>query len=250
MGNHLVCFPNPWVPYCWPAPQTTCLVTYSNFPSNGDLPDPSGSGVALDSAWRLRDVSVRDGTGDPGRMMGEGKKEARDLRREGFLVPFHQVEFYQQSPETRASLYVKCPTWWEGVWVPPNMAVPLPPAITYRACMLLMEKYGTSESRFWWMVVEAEWTLLVFGRWCADIPQRGIMCRLSPRIRRTLDTLGVETLLHYCPYSTADVRSWLQAHDQNLWDDHRSRHSAFGVLPVPYQLPWKNGLNSCGLIIR
>lgn len=221
MGNHLICFPNPWVPYCWPAPQTACSVTYSNFPPNGDLPDPAGSGVALDSAWRLREVSVCNGTGDPGRMIGEGKKEARDLRREGFLVPFQQVEFYQQSPEARASLYVKCPEWWEEVWVPPNMAVPLPPAITYRARMLLVEKSGTSESRFWWMVVEAEWTVLVFGRWCADIPQRGIMWRLSPRIRQTLNTLGVETLLHYCPYSTVDVRSWLQAHDQHHWDHHK-----------------------------
>jgi hypothetical protein len=49
------------------------------FPQAGDLPDTSGSGVALDSAWHLRDVSVRDGTGDPGRMIGEGKKEARDM---------------------------------------------------------------------------------------------------------------------------------------------------------------------------
>jgi hypothetical protein len=57
------------------------------------------------------------------------------------------------------------------------MAVPLPPAITYRVRMLLMEKDGTSEPRFWWMVVEAEWAVLVFGRWCADIPQRGIMWR-------------------------------------------------------------------------
>jgi hypothetical protein len=56
----------------------------------------------------LRDVPVRDGIGDPGRMIGKGEKNARDLRREGFLVPFQQVEFYQQSPETRASLYVKC----------------------------------------------------------------------------------------------------------------------------------------------
>jgi hypothetical protein len=101
------------------------------------------------------------------------------------------------------------------------MAVPLPQAITYRGRMLLMEKDGTSESRFRWMVVEAEWAFSVFGRWCADIPQRGIMWWLSPRIRRTLNTLGVETLLHYCPHSTVDVRSWLQAHDQHLWDDHK-----------------------------
>jgi hypothetical protein len=96
------------------------------------------------------------------------------------------------------------------------MAVPLPPAITYSARMLLMEKDGKSESRFWWMVVEAEWTVLVFGRWCADIPQRGIMFRLRTRIRRTLTTLRAEKLLHYCPYSTADVRYWIQEHDQNL----------------------------------
>jgi hypothetical protein len=42
-------------------------------------------------------------------MIGEGKKKARDQRREGFVVSFQQVEFDQQSPETRASLYVKCP---------------------------------------------------------------------------------------------------------------------------------------------
>jgi hypothetical protein len=136
------------------------------------------------------------------------------------MVPFQQVDFFQQSPEPRASLYVKCPEWWEEVWVPPNMAVPLHPVITYRARMLLVEKAGTSESRFWWMVVEAEWNVLVFGRWSADTPQRG-MWRLSPRIRRTLTTLEVETLLHYFPYSKVDIRSWIQAHEQHPWDRHK-----------------------------
>jgi hypothetical protein len=42
MGNQLVCFHNPWVPYFWPAPQTTCLVTYSNFPQMGTFPTRQG----------------------------------------------------------------------------------------------------------------------------------------------------------------------------------------------------------------
>jgi hypothetical protein len=122
---------------------------------------------------------------------------------------------------TRSYIYVKCPAWWEEVWVPPNMAVQMTPAIRYRGRMLLMEKHGTYESRFWWMFVEAEWTVLVFGRWCADIPQRGIMWRLSPRFRRTLTTLGVDMLLQYCSYSTADVHSWIQAQDQHPWNDRK-----------------------------
>jgi hypothetical protein len=47
------------------------------------------------------------------------------------------------------------------------------------------------------------------------------MWRLSPRIRRTLTTLGVDILLQYCPYSTADVRSWIQAQDQHPWNDRK-----------------------------
>jgi hypothetical protein len=71
--------------------------------------------------------------------------------------------------------------------------------------------------------------VLVFGRWCTDIPQRGIMWRLSPRIRQTLTTMGVETILDNCPYSTADVRSWLQAHDQHLSDDRNQTFRIRGL---------------------
>jgi hypothetical protein len=69
MGNHLVCFPNPWVPYCWPAPQTTCLVKYSNFPQMGTCPTRQGV------AWR-RIVPGACGTFPCVT---------------GFLVPFQQV---------------------------------------------------------------------------------------------------------------------------------------------------------------
>jgi hypothetical protein len=49
------------------------------------------------------------------------------------------------------------------------MMVPIPPVVTYRASMLLSEKKGTPEYDFWWRVMEVEWVVLVFGRWCADI---------------------------------------------------------------------------------
>jgi hypothetical protein len=135
------------------------------------LPDPGGGEVALDSAWALREGTIADGSGDPGRMLGEARKEARDTQRKfNEFVANHQVEFYRQGPPARQSLYPRIPSWWEEVWVSQNT-----PVITYRARSLLPDKSGKPEGEFFEGVLEAEWTALVFGRWCADIPQRGIM---------------------------------------------------------------------------
>jgi hypothetical protein len=62
----LLCMNTPWVPHLWPPPQTNCDVRFANFPQSGDLPDPTGKGVAHDSAWRLRERARAGGTGDPG----------------------------------------------------------------------------------------------------------------------------------------------------------------------------------------
>jgi hypothetical protein len=62
-------------------------------------------------------------------------------------------------------------------------------------------------------VFEAEWTVLVFVRWCADIPQRGIMWQLPVRLRANIDELGIENLLHRSPYCVAEVRAWISDHD-------------------------------------
>jgi hypothetical protein len=56
--------------------------------------DPGGSDISLDSTWRLRAASIEGGTGEPGRMLGEIKKEHRDAWKRSFLVPCQQVEFY------------------------------------------------------------------------------------------------------------------------------------------------------------
>jgi hypothetical protein len=214
----LLCFGFPVVPYNWPLPQTPCPATYTNFTPRGDLPDPAGGETALDSAWSLREGSIADGSGDPGRMLGEARKEARDTHRKfNEFVAYHQVEFYRQGPPARQSLYPRIPSWWEEVWVSQNMFVPLPPVITYRARSLLPEKVGTPEGEFFERVLEAEWTALVFGRWCADIPQRGIMWALSPRLRRNIDEMGVPALRDQSRYSRADVEKWLADHDSHPW---------------------------------
>jgi hypothetical protein len=83
----LLCMNTPWVPNLWPPPRTNCDVSFANFPPSGDLPDPTGKGVALDSAWRLRERACVGGTGDPGRLIAETRKEYRDARSMAFWFP-------------------------------------------------------------------------------------------------------------------------------------------------------------------
>ena len=89
----LVCLNSPWVPFRWSQPQHLIEVSRSRFPGTGDLVDPGGSDIFLDSAWRLRTASIEGGTGEPGRMLGKIKKEHRDARKHNCLVPYQQVEF-------------------------------------------------------------------------------------------------------------------------------------------------------------
>jgi hypothetical protein len=127
----LLCLPEPWVPHRWPETQTPCAANFKNFTPVGDLADPSGGEVALDSAWALRRQSLEAGTGDPSRLVGKYRKEYRDSMRKGqFLIPFHQVEFYEQSPAARKELYPRRPDWWEDSWISQNLVLPLPPVTT------------------------------------------------------------------------------------------------------------------------
>jgi hypothetical protein len=92
--------------------QTPCPTTYANFTPRGDLPDPDGGETALDSAWSLRKGSIADGSGDPGRMLGEARKEARDTHcKFNEFVAYHQVKFYRQGPPARQSLYPRIHSW-------------------------------------------------------------------------------------------------------------------------------------------
>jgi hypothetical protein len=127
----MVCFPRSWVPYRWPKLQPPCKLDISTYTPRGDLPDPDGGEAALDSGWNIRRGSVKERTGDPGRWLREVLKEARDQGRAKF-VPYHMVEYYQQSPRARHNLYAVVQQWWKEVWVFENIYVPLPPILTYR----------------------------------------------------------------------------------------------------------------------
>jgi hypothetical protein len=95
----------------WLPPQTPRPPTYAKFLPGGDLPNPAGPGVVLDSLWALRELAIASISGDPGRLVSETRKEYRDARKYGFLVLFQQVEFYEQTGEARDALYVRCQNW-------------------------------------------------------------------------------------------------------------------------------------------
>jgi len=97
------------------------------------------------------------------------------------------------------------------------MLVPLPPVLTYRSRAFLPEKAGTPEAEFFQRILEAEWVALVFSRWCSDIPQRGLMWALAPRLRRGVNELGLVFLLRGSKYSLATVTDWLWEHDHYDW---------------------------------
>jgi hypothetical protein len=232
----MVCIPRSWVPFRWPKPQSPCKLDFSTYTPRGDLPDPDGGEAALDSGWNLRRGSVADGTGDPGRWLREVLKEARDQGRAyAEFVPYHMVEYYRQSPRARHNLYAAIPQWWKEVWVSENMYVPLPPVLTYRASAFLPDKVDDDSWPFYQRVLEAEWTVLVFARWCADIPQRGIMWALSPRLRANLQELGISKLLQGSKYALSDIQAWLLDHDNHPWDSGTQLYAGGGRGQGPSQ---------------
>jgi hypothetical protein len=160
-------------------------------------------------------------------MASEIRKEHRDSTRKcNELIAYQQVEYYKQNGFARRELYPRHPDWWDDVWVSQNMLVPLPPVLTYRARFLLEEH--TPEGRFWWQVFEAEWTVLVFARWCTDIAQRSLMWALPRRIRENIETMKVERLMRGSRYKIATVKAWLHDHDTYDWTAKQQRYRIRG----------------------
>jgi hypothetical protein len=131
-------------------------------------------------------------------------------------------------PDAQQRLYPAIPTWWTDVFVFPNCLVPLPPVLTYLARQFLPGVLGTPVGNFYEAVLETEWTALVFARWCSDIPQRGIMWSLPPRLRQNVTQIGVGPLLDGSRYSRAHVEQWLREHDAHPWADNSQAHMARG----------------------
>ena len=172
---------------------------------------------------------MADGCGDPGRMLTETRRECRDLAREyEQFVPHHMVEFYRHSAEARRSLYPAKRDWWGEVWVSQNMYVPLPPVLTYRSREFLPDRTGTPEGEFYQRVLEAEWTALVFARLFSDVPQRGIMWALPPRVRGSVREFGVPALIGRGTYHLHDVEKWLWEHARHPWSSGTQHYHVRG----------------------
>jgi hypothetical protein len=228
VSAELLCLNRPLIPFDWGVAQTYAKADFGTFPPTGDLSDPAGGQVALDSPWAARDGSLADGAGDPGRMLLEVRKEARHVRRSREFVLYHQVEYHDQLPDAQQRLYPAIPHWWTDVFVFPNLLVPLPPVLTYRAGNFLPGAIGTESGKFFEAVLETEWTALVFARWCSDIPQRGIMWLLPPRIRQNLERIGVKVLLEGSRYPIVQVEQWIHDHDTHPWASSSQEHLVRG----------------------
>jgi hypothetical protein len=83
----LICLSTPWVSCQWRDTLPLDPRHRHPFPHSGDLADPEGSNVALDSALALRDGSRRWNTGEPGRFLEEIRQEYLHAERYRLLVP-------------------------------------------------------------------------------------------------------------------------------------------------------------------
>jgi hypothetical protein len=185
LSTELLCPPTPWVSGQWREGLPVNLQVKHQYPTIGDLPNTEDVSCALDSTHALWASRRRWGTGDPGRLLQEIHREhlvANSLR---LLVPWKQIEFNSLSAEARSDLYVSAPTWWfKEEWVSSHMFVALPPIVTYRASRLLQRSnLSEVETEYWWRVFEAEWVVMFFCRFCADMSQRRLMWRLTARTR-------------------------------------------------------------------
>jgi hypothetical protein len=222
LSTDLLCLSPPWVSGRWPDNLPFASRQRHSYPTSGDLPDPEDSTCARDSAYALWVGTTRWGTGEPGRLLQEIRKEHRIAANHELLVPWQNNEFHSMPTALRHIFYVPVPEWWfaDG-WTSAHMFIPLPPVLTYRASRLLPEASHKGEAQFWWTVFEAEWISLVFSRFCADIVQRRIMWRLPVRARLGIATMGVVKLLQGSPYGIRDVERWVLDHDMHPWNEKR-----------------------------
>jgi hypothetical protein len=112
MSTELLCLPTPWVFVQWRESLPVSLQVKHPNPTSGYLQNPEDVTCALDSAHDLWASSRRWGTGEPGRLLQEIRKEHRVANSIRLLVTWQQVEFNSLSAEARADLYVPATTWW------------------------------------------------------------------------------------------------------------------------------------------
>jgi hypothetical protein len=137
LHTSLLWFATTWVTGAWRKSIPLSDQVKHPYTISGDLPNPDNANFALDSAYALWASTTRWGTGNPGRLLQEIRKEACAAHYFRRMVPWQQVEFHSFSSEARADLYVPTPIWWfSDGWTRPTCLRPcrLSLPIALRAC--------------------------------------------------------------------------------------------------------------------
>jgi hypothetical protein len=230
LALNLVCFDRPLLPPWWPQLSRPTRDPIHKFPTTGHLHAP-GDDVARDSACVLFRASGVAGLGDPGRLIREYRREKLDRRRT-FLVSWSQVELLELSAAARWSLYPALPDSWAEVEARTAMTVPLPPVLTYRGSGLIRR------DPLHWAIFRSEWTVLVSGRWCADVHYRGNMWHLTLKPRDWIRHIGEAKFLEGIGLDVPTTLLALVKHDAWNWassqevDREDSRGCRFGTPSV------------------
>jgi hypothetical protein len=225
VSKTVICGERPLLPLRWAVSRRITSKPEVQHSQRGSLNIP-GEKYARDSQYALYVSSLMADHGDPGRFIEEHRKEYKN-RRNGVLLSWSQVEYYQIPPRFREALYPKVPRWW-GEWeAPGGMCVPLPAVLTYRGSYLIRG------DPLHWCIFRTEWVINVFSRFVADAYHRGILWRLPSKVREGIVTLGVDTLLEGSPYRSKTVYQLITLQANYLWEElSRNGYGELQAVPL------------------
>jgi hypothetical protein len=179
-----------------------------------------------DSGYALYLASLMAGHGNPGRFIEEYRKEHKN-RRQGVLLSWAQVEYYQVPQGIKRALYPLNPEDWAEWECPIGMLVPLPSVVHYRGSRLVRG------DPLHWGIFYSEWVLNVLGRFVADAHHRGILWRLPEKVVENIPCLGLEYLLEGSPYQVVTVQQLIRTQGEYDWSSWGQKgYQLVGGVPV------------------
>ena len=225
VGREYLMQSKPFLPLQWPPSGRKTNNPEGEFSQKGQLLIPPER-HPRDSGYALYLASLMAGHGDPGRFIEEYRKEHKN-RRQGVLLSWAQVEYYQVPSGMKKVLYPPTPEGWSEWECPIGMLVPLPAIVHYRGSRLVRG------DPLHWDIFYSEWIVNVLGRFVADAHHRGILWKLPEKVVENIPRLGLEYLLEGSPYHVDTVQQLIRTqveYDWASWD--RKGYHLVGGVPV------------------
>jgi hypothetical protein len=209
VGREYLMLKKPFLPLQWPPSGRKTHNPEGEFSQKGQLLVPPER-HPRDSGYALYLASLMAGHGDPGRFVEEYRKEHKN-RRQGVLLSWAQVEYYQVPSGMKKVLYPPTPEGWEDWECPMGMIVPSPAIVHYRGSRLVRG------DPLHWSIFYSEWVVNVMGRFVADAHHRGVLWRLPERVIESLPRLGLEYILEGSGYRLETVQQLIRAQGECDW---------------------------------